>query len=59
MESPCVKVCVIDPVTGYCEGCARTIKEIAQWSSYSAQIRHRLMGELEVRKTSLKTERAE
>jgi uncharacterized protein len=54
MESPCVKVCVINPDNGYCEGCARTIKEIAQWSRYTAQDRSRVMIELEDRKSRLK-----
>ena len=50
MESPCIKVCVIDPVSGLCEGCARSLKEIAQWSRFTAQERWRVMGELEGRK---------
>ena len=54
MESPCIKVCVIDPDTGYCEGCARSLKEIAQWSNFSAQDRRRVMGELDGRKALLK-----
>jgi uncharacterized protein len=53
MESPCIKVCVIDPVTGFCEGCARTLKEIAQWGSYTPQVRQRVMRELDGRKPRL------
>jgi hypothetical protein len=34
-ESPCVKTCVIDPVTGFCIGCGRTGHEIANWLAYS------------------------
>jgi uncharacterized protein len=33
VPSPCVDVCRMDPRTGWCEGCQRTIDEIAQWSS--------------------------
>jgi predicted Fe-S protein YdhL (DUF1289 family) len=29
--SPCISVCRIDPATGWCEGCARTLAEIADW----------------------------
>lgn len=29
--SPCVNICVLDPVTGYCIGCGRTGDEIARW----------------------------
>lgn len=32
VPSPCTGVCRIDPRTGYCEGCRRTIEEIAAWS---------------------------
>jgi len=31
-SSPCIKVCVIDPVSGLCIGCARTVAEISLWS---------------------------
>ncbi|WP_288456259.1 DUF1289 domain-containing protein [uncultured Sphingomonas sp.] len=31
--SPCNLVCTMDPVTGFCLGCYRTIGEIAGWSS--------------------------
>ncbi len=33
VPSPCIDVCRMDPRTGWCEGCARTIDEIAQWAS--------------------------
>ncbi|HAH11902.1 MAG TPA: DUF1289 domain-containing protein, partial [Alphaproteobacteria bacterium] len=33
MESPCIRVCTIEPVSGYCRGCGRTMPEIAQWMS--------------------------
>jgi predicted Fe-S protein YdhL (DUF1289 family) len=29
--SPCTGICRIDPATGWCEGCARTLTEIADW----------------------------
>ena len=31
VASPCVNVCSIDARTGWCEGCLRTIDEIAAW----------------------------
>jgi predicted Fe-S protein YdhL (DUF1289 family) len=34
--SPCVKTCVIDPVTGFCIGCGRTAAEIARWTALGA-----------------------
>ena len=38
-ESPCVLVCQIEPTTGYCWGCGRTIEEIGGWSLYSEERR--------------------
>ena len=32
VPSPCVSVCRMDPQTQWCEGCYRTLDEIASWS---------------------------
>ena len=29
--SPCISICKIDPLTGYCYGCARTEEEKNIW----------------------------
>jgi predicted Fe-S protein YdhL (DUF1289 family) len=29
--SPCISICRMDAVTGLCEGCFRTLEEIAGW----------------------------
>ncbi|MFQ0813042.1 hypothetical protein AVM02_15260 [Brucella anthropi] len=39
IASPCILVCTIDPETGFCLGCARTLDEIARWSSMDADER--------------------
>jgi uncharacterized protein len=31
IETPCIKICVIEPETGFCIGCGRTRGEIAGW----------------------------
>jgi predicted Fe-S protein YdhL (DUF1289 family) len=31
VASPCINVCRINRRTGWCEGCARTMDEIARW----------------------------
>jgi len=49
MESPCTKVCEIDPADGLCRGCRRTRHEIARWGSYSDEERRTLMRELPLR----------
>ena len=30
--SPCISVCRMDAASGLCEGCFRTLEEIADWS---------------------------
>lgn len=32
VPSPCVSLCKMNPDTGFCEGCMRTIEEIVAWS---------------------------
>ena len=49
METPCIKICVIDPQTKLCSGCGRTLGEIAAWASLSAGERQRIMRELAAR----------
>ena len=29
--SPCISICKTDPVTGYCYGCGRSIKDKRNW----------------------------
>jgi predicted Fe-S protein YdhL (DUF1289 family) len=32
VPSPCIQVCRIDRASGWCEGCQRSLDEIAAWS---------------------------
>ena len=32
VPSPCIGICRMDAATGWCEGCLRTLDEIAAWS---------------------------
>lgn len=32
LPSPCVSVCRMSPASGLCEGCLRSLEEIAAWS---------------------------
>ena len=32
VPSPCINICRIDPASGLCAGCHRTLDEIAAWS---------------------------
>jgi predicted Fe-S protein YdhL (DUF1289 family) len=33
VPSPCINVCKMNPNTGLCDGCLRTIDEIMRWST--------------------------
>ena len=46
VESPCIEICIINPATRLCLGCARTGDEIARWSAMAAEERRRIMDEL-------------
>lgn len=56
LESPCIEICAIDPGTGLCEGCHRTLSEIAGWARLSAGERRRIMLELPVRRARRKAD---
>jgi predicted Fe-S protein YdhL (DUF1289 family) len=46
IESPCNKVCTLDPISALCIGCGRTLAEIEAWSRLSSADRLRIMAEL-------------
>lgn len=50
MPSPCVNVCQMDPKTGLCLGCLRTIDEIAGWMDYSVTEKLEVLERLDERR---------
>jgi predicted Fe-S protein YdhL (DUF1289 family) len=50
VASPCIEVCRLSPDTGYCDGCRRTIAEIAGWSGYSDDEKRAVLEQLPRRK---------
>ena len=46
VPSPCVNICKIDPDTGACHGCRRTLYEIAAWSSLGDADKRRVWQQL-------------
>jgi hypothetical protein len=46
IESPCIKICVMDQASGLCRGCGRTLAEIGDWASLSAAARAAIMARL-------------
>jgi predicted Fe-S protein YdhL (DUF1289 family) len=46
LDSPCIDICQLDPRTGFCMGCLRTIEEIAGWGQFTPEQRRRILAEL-------------
>ena len=53
IQSPCVKLCVMEPDSGFCMGCGRTRDEIASWISLSPAQRATVTGQLDQRLANL------
>ena len=53
IETPCIKICVVDPESGFCIGCGRTRDEIGGWLEMSAEGRRDVMAGLPDRVASL------
>jgi hypothetical protein len=45
-SSPCVKICVVDPLSSLCIGCGRTVAEISLWREMAESERLAVMAEL-------------
>ncbi|ALE53465.1 DUF1289 domain-containing protein [Paraburkholderia sp. RL17-368-BIF-A] len=53
VPSPCINVCRMDASSGWCEGCLRTIDEIAGWSLYADDEKRAVWDALEARRAEL------
>lgn len=53
VASPCTGVCRMDAVRGWCQGCARTIEEIAAWSTLDDDGKRAVLLQLPARKAQL------
>jgi uncharacterized protein len=53
IETPCVKICVVEPETGFCIGCGRTRMEIAGWLTMLSTERTTVMQSLPERVATL------
>jgi len=56
VPSPCTSVCRMSPGSGLCEGCLRTIDEIAAWSRMEEHEKRAVWVLLEQRRERLSTE---
>ena len=50
IPSPCIGVCRLDPVSGLCAGCMRTLAEIAAWPGAGAEERLAIVQRLRARR---------
>ncbi|SIO07644.1 hypothetical protein SAMN05444722_0330 [Rhodovulum sp. ES.010] len=53
IETPCNKVCKVDPESRLCIGCLRSMDEIGAWSRMRPEDRRRVMDELPARRPRL------
>ena len=49
VPTPCISVCRMSELTGLCEGCYRTLDEIAQWSRADDQAKRTIWTHIEQR----------
>ncbi|MCP3710257.1 DUF1289 domain-containing protein [Paraburkholderia sp. CNPSo 3274] len=47
--SPCINICRMDERSGLCEGCLRTIDEIASWSTLDDDAKRAVWDAIETR----------
>ena len=52
VASPCISVCVMDPASGLCRGCLRTLDEIAAWSTLGDDARRAIVAALPDRRAT-------
>ncbi len=50
IPSPCIGVCRLDPATGLCAGCMRTLDEIAAWPAAGSAERLAIVQRLRTRR---------
>lgn len=54
IKTPCVKVCVVDPLSSLCIGCGRSLQEIGGWLSMSPARREGIISALPARLKALR-----
>lgn len=52
VASPCVSVCRMDAGSGLCEGCFRTLDEIAHWGLYDDDEKRAVLAALPARRVA-------
>ncbi len=57
IETPCIKVCVVDGESGLCLGCFRRLTEVAGWAKLTPEAREIIMAELPGRRALVRPEK--
>jgi predicted Fe-S protein YdhL (DUF1289 family) len=57
IKTPCIQVCAVDPESGLCLGCFRSLGEIAGWVRLSEAERDAVLGELPGRRSRIAPEK--
>ena len=53
VPSPCINVCQMEPATGLCRGCLRTIDEIVAWGSAGDDAKRAVWAEIRRREAGI------
>jgi len=53
VASPCINVCRMNDRTGLCDGCLRTIDEIACWAGYTREEKLAVLARLAARRSQV------
>ena len=53
VASPCINVCRMNDRTALCEGCLRTIDEIACWAGYTREEKLAVLAKLAARRSQV------
>jgi predicted Fe-S protein YdhL (DUF1289 family) len=54
IESPCIKVCILNSAGDHCIGCGRSLTEIGGWTSYADSQRADVIADLPRRLLTLR-----
>jgi predicted Fe-S protein YdhL (DUF1289 family) len=54
IESPCTRICTVDPAAGLCRGCGRSLAEIEHWVAFTSAQRAEIMADLPGRLADLR-----
>jgi hypothetical protein len=52
VASPCINICRMHPASGWCEGCLRTLDEIAAWGQLDDAGRRQVLQRLGLRRVA-------